>query len=93
MSSVCPCEYDNQSESTCILTIKKATNNRVSNSCHIFHFIISAVLSCNEVVDDVAVTLNTLRPRQDGRHFPDDILKCIFVNEKTKMYEFRLRFH
>ena len=24
--------------------------------------------------------LNTLRPRQDGRHFPDDILKCIFVN-------------
>ena len=25
---------------------------------------------------------NTLRPRQDGRHFPDDIFKCIFVNEK-----------
>ena len=24
---------------------------------------------------------NTLRPRQDGRHFPDDIFKCIFVNE------------
>ena len=25
---------------------------------------------------------NTLRPRQNGRHFPDDIFKCIFVNEK-----------
>ena len=25
--------------------------------------------------------LNTLRPRQDGRHFPDDILKCIFLTE------------
>ena len=25
--------------------------------------------------------VNTLRPRQDGRHFPDDILKCIFLNE------------
>ena len=25
--------------------------------------------------------LNTLWPRQDGRHFPDDILKCIFLNE------------
>ena len=25
--------------------------------------------------------INTLRPRQDGRHFPDDILKCIFLNE------------
>ena len=28
-------------------------------------------------------TLNTLRPRQNGRHFPDDILKCIFVNENV----------
>ena len=25
--------------------------------------------------------LNTLRPRQNGRHFPDDIFKCIFLNE------------
>ena len=26
-------------------------------------------------------TLNTLRPRQDGRHFADDIFKCILLNE------------
>ena len=26
---------------------------------------------------------NTLRPRQNGRHFPDDIFKCIFLNEKV----------
>ena len=26
-------------------------------------------------------TLNTLRPRQNGGHFPDDIFKCIFLNE------------
>ena len=26
-------------------------------------------------------TLNTLRPRQDGRYFADDIFKCIFFNE------------
>ena len=25
--------------------------------------------------------INTLRPRQDGRHFPDNIFKCIFLNE------------
>ena len=25
--------------------------------------------------------LNPLRPRQNGRHFPDDIFKCIFVND------------
>ena len=24
---------------------------------------------------------NTLRPRENGRHFADDIFKCIFVNE------------
>ena len=27
--------------------------------------------------------LNTLRPRQNGRHFPDDIFKCIFFNENV----------
>ena len=25
--------------------------------------------------------LNTLRPRQNGRHFADNIFKCIFLNE------------
>ena len=27
--------------------------------------------------------LDTLRPRQNGRHFPDDIFKCIFLNENV----------
>ena len=26
---------------------------------------------------------NTLRPRQNGRHFPDDIFQCIFMNENA----------
>ena len=26
---------------------------------------------------------NTLRQKQDGRHFPDDIFNCIFLNEKV----------
>ena len=30
---------------------------------------------------DSVCHINTLRPRQDGRHFPDDILKWIFLNE------------
>ena len=25
----------------------------------------------------------TLRPRQNGRHFADDIFKCIFLNENV----------
>ena len=28
-------------------------------------------------------TVNTLRPRQNDRHFPDDIFKCIFFNENV----------
>ena len=28
-----------------------------------------------------SLIFNTLRPRQNGRHFPDDILKWIFLNE------------
>ena len=27
--------------------------------------------------------INTLRPRQNGRRFPDDIFKCIFLNENA----------
>ena len=29
--------------------------------------------------------LNTLRPRQNGRHFADDIFKCIFLNENVSI--------
>ena len=32
---------------------------------------------------DVCYTVNTLRPRQNGRCFPDDIFKCIFLNENV----------
>ena len=28
---------------------------------------------------------NTLRPRQDGRHFPEDTFKCIFFNENVEI--------
>ena len=31
----------------------------------------------------VQVQLNTIRPRQYGQHFPDDIFKCIFWNENV----------
>ena len=33
------------------------------------------------VTNDVPVTVNTLRPRQDGRQFADDIFMCIFFSE------------
>ena len=30
-----------------------------------------------------SIKINTLRPRQNGRHFPDDIFKWIFLNENV----------
>ena len=29
------------------------------------------------------IPVNTLRPRQNGHHFPDDIFQCIFLNENV----------
>ena len=31
----------------------------------------------------IRALINTLRPGQNGRHFSDDIFKCIFVNENV----------
>ena len=37
--------------------------------------------------------LNTLRPRQNGRHFPDAIFKCVFLNENIWIsIKFSLKF-
>ena len=30
--------------------------------------------------------INTLRPRKNGRHFPDDIFKYIFLDEKVSIF-------
>ena len=40
-------------------------------------------LAWEEVGDPPYTWLNTLRPRQNGRHFADDIFKCIFLNENV----------
>ena len=38
-------------------------------------------------------SLNTLRPRQNGRHFADDTFNRIFVNENVRIsIEFSLKF-
>ena len=42
---------------------------------------------CHMLVDTsskmLSIMLNTLRLRQNGRHFPDDIFKWIFLNENV----------
>ena len=53
-------------------------------------FVFSAVC-CGSVPTDFTGMYNTLRPRQDGRHFPDDTFSNAFSWMKT--FEFRLKFH
>ena len=34
---------------------------------------------------EIEVSVNSLRPRQNGRHFTDNIFKCIFLNENLRI--------
>ena len=42
---------------------------------------------CDSILKNILakhlLQINTLRPRQNGRHFADDIFKCIFLNENV----------
>ena len=42
-----------------------------------------SILSIHSLYQGVPSLVNTLRPRQNGRHFPEDIFKCIFLNENV----------
>ena len=41
--------------------------------------------SHNTISRHCHVHINTLRPRQNGRHFSDDIFTCIFLNENVQI--------
>ena len=40
---------------------------------------------CSDLFHYSTPWLNTLSPKQHGRHFPDNIFKCIFLNEHVKI--------
>ena len=50
-------------------------------SAHILSYIILTYLI--EMASKASYFLNTLRPGQNGRHFADNIFKCIFLNENV----------
>ena len=50
-------------------------------SAHILSYIILTYLI--EMASRASYFLNTLRPGQNGRHFADNIFKCIFLNENV----------
>ena len=41
------------------------------------------VINCYAILGPCPIPFNTLRLRQKGRHFPDDIFKWIFLNENV----------
>ena len=65
-------------------------SNIFSNTRHIFAGVSHCELFENEENIKSCVmaafrNFNTLRPRQNGRHFPDDTFKCIFLNENVSI--------
>ena len=63
-------------------------NTKLFSQEYVFEYVVCKVLT----IMDRPHCVDTLRPRQNVRHFPDDIFQCIFLNEMI-MYEFRLKFH
>ena len=52
------------------------------NECHTMAWYWHVILYVN-ILYIYTDLFNTLRPRQNGRHFADDIFKCIFLNENN----------
>ena len=50
---------------------------------NILQFIVGSWNRTNECLYNFSGEFNTLRPRQNGSYFPDDIFKCILVNDNS----------
>ena len=69
-------QWSHPKEHISMKNISKLTNFRWRSWTESYRMQFAAVLSR-------VVSFNTLRPRQNGRHFPDDISKWIFLNENV----------
>ena len=78
------CTYTSMENDVCGLDLPHKAYvicGRQSTSLEAFTCVISYICFISEKY----AYINTLRPRQNGRHFPDDIFKCIFVNENVSI--------
>ena len=68
---------------TAMIIIRHAVTNRAQSNLLLLLFLRIMIHK----------SLNTLRPRQNGRHFADDTFKCIFLNENIRIsIEISLKF-
>ena len=65
---------------TCINEITLG-NSCVSNNNHTIMLTWTMTVAKQHYV--IGLAFNTLRPRKNGRHFADDMFKCIFLNENV----------
>ena len=60
------------------------THCPLKQRCHIWHHCVTNVFKSNPWISyNIFILFNSLRPRQSGCHFSDDIFKCIFLNENV----------
>ena len=65
----------------CVLISKNSFNGAI----YMYITAVAADFRYFECRFQASLCINTLRPRQDGRHFADDIFKCIFLNKNVWM--------
>ena len=73
-----------------IFILRQGPGGQFWGCCLHVVLVFSLSVACNSFENQVPIDLrmrssdfNTLRPRQNGRHFADDIFKCIFLNENA----------
>ena len=79
------CQHKFSYRSNCILTrFVVDICNEYKTDIHIYKNSHIIADHCSSIVWYYALkNFNTLRPRQIGRHFADDIFNCIFLNENV----------
>ena len=70
---------DNEVVTKTVFLFPLWTSARIMNHSLFFQIIKNHYIKC------VNQVLNTLRPRQNGRHFADDTFKYIFLNENVRI--------
>ena len=50
---------------------------------HVIYMVTMTINKVKHKTGVVSLSINSLRPRQNGRHFTDDIFNCVFLNENV----------
>ena len=56
-----------------------------SNSDFHYYLCDLAIAFITDSITTISQYINSLRPRQNGYKFPDDIFKCVFLNENVQI--------